>query len=165
MNDHIYIGRFKNVNIDNFGQFDTDSLNNTFRNDKYIETVDLSEFDGSNIISMRNTFDNCINLKSIVLPKNLSNLKDISYIFFNCKSLQNIDLKSINLNNLVITNMFHNNISLENVYVNSVSEAFKIHDMVPKCTNINVDFSALKILQSEIEYMKSQIDYLMKRVC
>lgn len=164
MGEHIYIGQFKNINIDNFRQFETDNLDNTFRNNTVVETIDLSEFNGSKIISMRNTFDGCVNLKSVILPKNMKKLKDISYIFFNCRSLQNINLRSIDLNNLTITDMFHNNRSLENIYVNSVSEAFKIHDMVQKKTNINVNFTALQALQNEIEYMKTKIDYIMKRI-
>jgi hypothetical protein len=165
MNDHVYIGQFKNINADNFSSYETDNLDNVFRNNSIIETVDLSEFEGSNIVSMRNTFDNCIYLKSVILPKNMNNLRDVSYIFFNCTSLQNVNLRPINLDKFVITDMFHNNNRLENVYVNSVSEAFKIHDMVPRHTNINVNFMELKTLQQEVEYMKVQIEYLMKRVC
>jgi hypothetical protein len=155
----------KNIKITNI---DTKILDNMYRNNKIVESIDMSELDGSEIISMKNMFAGCENLKSITLPKNMGAIKDISYAFYDCKSLRNIDLRGIKIDNVMITDMFHNNNSLETVYVNNVSEAFKIHDMVSKRVNIevnNVKFSDLRVLQSEIEFMKVQIEYLMKRLC
>lgn len=69
-----------------------------------LRTVDLEDFDTSNITDMSNMFNRCWALTTVDLSGlNTSNVTNMSDMFFNCSSLEAVDLSGLNTSN--VTNM------------------------------------------------------------
>ena len=82
--------------------------------------IDLSDFKLGNFKTMNHMFYNCKSLKEIILPKFSSKNKvvDISYMFYGCESLIKLDLNSFYTNNINnLSYLFGNCFSLENLYI------------------------------------------------
>ena len=45
-------------------------------------------------------FENCINLKEIILPKNTEKVNKMSGLFYNCNNLSNLDFSNFKTNNV-----------------------------------------------------------------
>ena len=74
-----------------------------FQNSKAI-TLDLSNFDTSNVTSMGNMFNGCSSLTSLDLSTfNTSKVTNMGGMFRNCSSLTLLDLKRLDTSN--VTNM------------------------------------------------------------
>ena len=74
-------------------------------------SIDLSNFDFSEITDMSFMFHGCISLKSIKFGDNFitSNVQKMDYMFYNCYNLVSLDLKSFDTGNVVNMNsMFYN---------------------------------------------------------
>ena len=66
----------------------------------FIEHINLSYLDTSNVIDMSNIFSKC-NFKSFVFPNiNTSSLKNASGMFDSCKKLITLDLSNLNTSNV-----------------------------------------------------------------
>ena len=116
---------FKNclnlTNVNDINKWNTIKLNNIsclLCGCKSLEKVNLSSLDMPVLEDMSNTFSDCSFLKEIILPgKNLTNVKNISYMFNNCLSLITI----INLNTLAnskltdISYLFNNCKNITNI--------------------------------------------------
>lgn len=76
----------------------------TFGYHKTIASLDLSNFDTRNVISMANMFSYCESLTSLNLDGfDTSNVQTMSRMFFNCKKLSHLDVSNWNTSN--VTNM------------------------------------------------------------
>ena len=76
-----------------------------FRHLKNIISIDLSNFDSSKVLSMKNMFNGCSSLKSLDLSKlDTSSLKDMNSMFSGCNLLESLDLS--NLNTSSVTNVY-----------------------------------------------------------
>jgi surface protein len=87
-----------------------------FCNLSNIIEVDLSNFDPSNVKSMKEMFSGCINLKKIIIGNNFNSLivTDIYRMFFNCTSLISLDLSKFDTSKInKMHNMFYNDKSLK----------------------------------------------------
>lgn len=75
-----------------------------------LKSVNLSNFDASNIKSMYRMFYNCTNLTNLDLSSfNTSNLNETTYMFNTCTKLTNLDLSSFDMGKVrAIENMFYN---------------------------------------------------------
>ena len=63
----------------------------------YLETVDLSNLDTSNLTNLSRTFNGCTSLKNVKLNGiNTRSVTDFSYMFSQCSSLESIDLSGLN---------------------------------------------------------------------
>lgn len=108
-----------------------DSLSNI---DKFIEKIDLSEYDTSNIVDMSYMFAHCSSLKELNVSNfdtrrvvdmygafefchslvkldlsnfNTSNVNNMAYMFYGCLSLQELDLSNFSVKNVIYNlNMF-----------------------------------------------------------
>ena len=81
-----------------------------------IKTIDLSNFDTSEVTSMEYMFKDCNNLSYFNLKNNdLSNLKTMKGIFINCINLNNITLENIDFNELTSLNEMFNNSLISNI--------------------------------------------------
>ena len=80
-----------------------DSLSYFFLLCKNIYLIDLSNFDSSNVTTMRSTFNGCIQLKEIKGLNKLetSNAKSMRCLFQNCKQLEYLDLSNFDTSNVV----------------------------------------------------------------
>ena len=65
-----------------------------------VKTIDLTNFDFSEITTMEHWFEHSYQLEKVIFPKqmNMPNLNDLSSIFYSCKALEEVDL------NLIVTN-------------------------------------------------------------
>ena len=77
-------------------------VNYLFKCCYFLTDIDLSKFNGDNIINMKSMFDSCINLKNINLTNfNTHNVKDMRSLFHTCKSLTSLNLSNLNTNNVI----------------------------------------------------------------
>jgi len=89
-------------------------ISNMFENCKSLKTLDLSNLDTSNVITMMFTFLNCMSLTSLNLDRiNTSSVTIFLGVFYNCSSLESLDLSSFDTSNgLIMNSMFFNCSSL-----------------------------------------------------
>ena len=72
------------------------SCNNLFFGLYYIISIDLSEFDASEVTNLSGMFQGCSNLKSINFRHfETAKVVDMENMFYNCESLVSVDLSSI----------------------------------------------------------------------
>jgi len=81
-------------------------------------SLDLSNFDTSNVRSMYYMFDACSNLKTLDLSHwDTSNVTDMGYMFSGCSSLTSLDVSKFDTSNVTDMNgMFSRCSSLETIY-------------------------------------------------
>ena len=102
--------------IKDYGEFEDTNVpwKNDFNKIKKVQILDQVKS-----TCMREWFENCINLKTLINFKNLdvSDCTDFSYMFFNCKSLQNLnELQNWNVSNGIdFSDMFEYCDSLQNI--------------------------------------------------
>lgn len=80
-------------------------------------SLDVTNFDTSNVTKMNSMFNGCPNLTSVDLSSfNTSNVTDISYMFYNCKKLTSVDLSNKDTSNVTdMRNMFTDCYDLKSV--------------------------------------------------
>ena len=85
-----------------------------FKNINIIKSIDLSNFDSSQITDISEMFSNCNNLRAINFKNfNTISVQSMEYLFYNCVALTSLDLPNFittSLNNM--GDMFNNNINL-----------------------------------------------------
>ena len=80
-----------------------------FSNVENILSIDLSDFDFSQVVDMSNMFKNCINLKNINFGNNrIDKVRNMDSMFFSCKSLTSLDLSKFDTNSVTtMENLFY----------------------------------------------------------
>ena len=79
-----------------------------FRDCINLRIIDMPYLDMSNVFQMNGIFSGCENLRIIICFFDTSNITDMSFMFYNCKSLKEIDLKKFNTNKVINMNrMFY----------------------------------------------------------
>ena len=70
---------------------------------KSLKLLDLSDFKIGNSCNMNSMFLVCLSLKKIILPTNFSidNITDMSYMFYGCSSLIDVNFPNFNKNNKI----------------------------------------------------------------
>ena len=95
-----YYHTFQNEGIYNIKyKFNTllESTNFMFHDCKSLISLNLSQFNCTNIIDTKYMFYNCESLKSIDLSNfNTQNVSNMKYMFYNCYSLKSLDLSNFN---------------------------------------------------------------------
>lgn len=88
-------------------KMETASINGLFGRSS-VESLNLENFDMSNVTSMNMTFTSCENLKSIYFGNyNTEKLTSTTYTFVNCTSLEYLDISGLSFNNVTSnTQMF-----------------------------------------------------------
>ena len=103
------------------------TLNGLFYNCTKLRTLDLSNFDTTNVHNMYNMFNSCQSLTSLDLSNfNTINLTDMSSMFYGCYSLATLDLSNFNTSKVTdMSRMFNSCNSLTTVKVINCNEATK----------------------------------------
>ena len=93
---------------------------NMFRGCRSLTSVNLSNFDTSNVTSMDSMFNNCSGLTSVNLSSfDTSNVTNMSYMFNNCSGLTSINLSNFDTSKVTsMSYMFGGVKSTCKVYVN-----------------------------------------------
>ena len=116
-----------------------DSCSSLF-NGLYLESVDLSGFDTSNVRNMVGMFEDCSALKSLVLSGlDTSNVEDMTWMFQNCSALESLDLSGLDTSNVEYTSwMFDNCSALETLDLSGwdLSNAYRMWFMFNDCTSL-----------------------------
>ena len=97
------------------------------RNDKYpyaeLKSIDVSNWDVSNVTDMYCMFDSCLSLESIDVSKwDVRHVKNMSGMFYRCESLESIDVSNWDVSNVKdMHSMFEGCESLESIDVSNWS--------------------------------------------
>ena len=105
------------LDISNFDTSQVTDIFYMFNNCHSLNSINLLKFDVSNVLNMSNLFSHCYKLESLDLSQfDFSQVTDIENIFFGCSNL-----KYINIKNLVIK---------ENVQYNSLINSYLINPII-----------------------------------
>ena len=92
------------LNISNFDTSNVNNMQDMFANCINLTTLDLFNFNTSQVDNMNSIFANCINLASLNLFNfDLSNIKSIDNMFYGCYDLEYINLNISKINTRVTT--------------------------------------------------------------
>ena len=108
------------LDLSNFNFSNVKDISHMFSKCKSLNYLNFGNIDTSNVITMYNMFSLCTSLKSLDLSNlNTSNVIDMSYLFYKCNTLETLNLS--NLTNEKVTNMsclFSGCLSLKNLNLN-----------------------------------------------
>ena len=114
---------------------------------KNIISIDLFDFDTSEVVNMSYMFYYCYNLRGLNLSNlNTANVINMSNMFSNCNNLINLDLSNFNTANVLYMNsLFHNCNNLKNIELSSfnTSKVKNMCCMFYNCLNLkNINISS-----------------------
>ena len=132
--DNTFKHTFVNVPITNMGYFTQPCR------DK-LKTLDLSEFDTSQVTSMYEAFYQCSNLTSIDLTNvNTSKVTDMEMMFYRCGKLESVDLSGFDTSNVTsMEDMFNGCESLTSLDLSNfdTSKLIGLSDMFYDCNRLS----------------------------
>ena len=117
-----YISNLTQINFNsNFNTSNVTSMKGMFSRCSSLTSLDLSSFNTSNVTNMWSMFGYCSSLTSLDLSKfNTSNVTDMRFMFGGCSSLTNLDLSSFNTSEITsMLCMFRGCSSLTSLDLNS----------------------------------------------
>ena len=88
-------------------------------NNTLVNSINLDNFDTSNLINMRNMFYGCSNLENCSININTDKVTAMIYLFYGCSKLTELDLSSFNTKNAIINNMFNGCSKLKHINLTS----------------------------------------------
>ena len=92
------------LNVSNFNTSNVTNMSNMFQNCSSLPSLNVSNFDTSNVTDMGAMFSSCSNLPSLNVSNfNTSNVTNMSNMFQNCSSLANLNVSNFDTSN--VTNM------------------------------------------------------------
>ena len=81
-----------------------------FRNCNELTSIDLSNFDASNVVYMSGMFYYCFRITALDLSNfDTSKVKDMGYMFYNCSNLTKLDLSSFDTSNVTEMSVMFSN--------------------------------------------------------
>ena len=148
-----------------------------FYNCNSLKSLNLSNFDTSNVVDMRSMFYNCNSLNSLDISSfDTSQVKNMNNMFYNCSSLNSLDLLNFNTSNIInMNNMFKecNNLMFININISNQNSTtndifFSGHEILMVCGENNIDFLIKafneKIILCQNSTLKSKKCYLKNSI-
>ena len=122
---------------------------NMFKGLNNILSIDLSNFDFSQVINMNSMFKDCQNLKNINFGNiNTTMVEDMASLFENCKNLESIDVSNFKTSKVrSMQGMFSNCVNLKAIDVSNfdTSNIINMHEMFSHCEILkSIDVSNFK---------------------
>ena len=113
--------KLESLNLINFNTSNITYMSVMFDGCSSLKNLDLSSFNTSNVADMTNMFYNCSSLTNLNLSSfDTSSVTNMASMFGGCSSLKNLDLRSFNTSNVIYMNyMFNGCINLENLDLSS----------------------------------------------
>ena len=146
--DNTFEHTFVNVPVTNMGYFTQPCR------DK-LKTIDLSEFDTSQVTSMYEAFYQCSNLTSIDLTNvNTSKVTDMDMMFYSCGKLESVDLSGFDTSNVTLfERMFYgcNNLTSLDISNFDTSKLIGLSSMFGDCNRLSdlyLNFNISNIMYS-----------------
>ena len=87
-----------------------------------VTKIDLTHFDATNVKDMSHMFHNDLKLETLIIPRNINtiNAENMSYMFYQCESLKNLDLRGFNTARVTdMKYMFAYSLNLQSVNLSS----------------------------------------------
>ena len=135
-----YCSSLTSLDLSNFNTSNVTYMSSMFDECKSLTSLDLSNFNTSKVIGMDGMFEYCSSLTSLDLSNfNTSNVTYIWYMFAGCSSLTSLDLSSFNTSNVKsMANMFSWCSSLTSLDLNSfnTSNVTNMGDMFEECSSL-----------------------------
>jgi len=121
---------------------------------KNLVSIDLFDFDTSEVVNMSYMFYFCTNLRGLNLSNcNTDNVVNMNNMFCNCNNLINLDLSSFNTSNVLYMNsLFYNCTNLKNIELSSfnTSKVKNMCCMFYNCLNLKeINLSSFDIKNVE----------------
>ncbi len=123
--------------------FDTSQITNMgymFEDCKSLATLDVRHFDTSKVTYMYSMFSGCENLEELdVSSFDTSQVTNMGWMFANCKKLKKLDVSNLNTGKAkTIFSMFYNCIALEELDVSGfdTSQATRMDNLFDNCENL-----------------------------
>ena len=140
----------------NLSNFDTSNVKNMYRMFnicRSLTSLDLSNFNTSKVTKMNDMFCSCYSLTSLDLSNfNTSNVTDMSRMFINCYDLTSLDLSKFDTSNVTIMhNMFNQCTSLTSLDL-SKFDTSNVTNMSRMFYNCNKLTSSITIMNPNTNY-------------
>ena len=91
----------QSLDVSNFDTTNAVSMDYMFSNCSSLQSIDLSNFNTTNVYGMNGMFNGCTSLHSLDLSNfNTSKVTGMMIMFFACTELTNLDISSFNTNNV-----------------------------------------------------------------
>ncbi len=134
------LSKLKTIEMKNFNTTNITSMNSMFRDCSSLTGLDVSGFDTSNVTSMSFIFYGCGRLTGLdVSGFDTSNVTSMSYMFRNCYKLTNLDVSGFDTSNVVYMNsMFEWCYSLTNLDVSGfdTGNVVDMNSMFSRCEGL-----------------------------
>ena len=129
-----------NFNTSKSKLFSSQGRDGVFYRCSSLRSLDLSNFNTSNVTNMGNMFDGCSSLTNLDLSSfNTSNVTKMSNMFYGCSSLTNLDLSSFNTSNVTSMRAMFFECQLLTILDLSGFDTSKVTDMMwlfNKCSSL-----------------------------
>lgn len=99
-----YCQSLETLDLSNFDTSNVTNMEDMFWDCRTLKKLDLSNFNTSNVTNMLEMFGACIDLRKLIIPFDTSNVTDMSYMFYSCMSLKKLDLTSFSDTNVTNKN-------------------------------------------------------------
>lgn len=140
----VYGGVVKHLDLSNFAYKNSINASNLFRSAKTVETIILPKNFGRHMTSFRQLFSDCPKLKSINTDAiDLSNVSDISFMFYGCSSLKEIDVSNWDVSKITNFDHFaaHANLKRKGIENWNTSSATNMNALFHNCAEEELDLS------------------------
>jgi len=128
------------INLSNFNTSNVTDMRGMFYECSSLTSINLSNFNTSNVTDMRGMFYGCSSLTNINLSNfNTSKVTNISYMFSGCSSLTSINLSNFNTSNVTdISYMFYGCSSLTSINLSNfnTSNVTDMRRMFNECSSL-----------------------------
>lgn len=138
-----YSGKYIRQSVlDKLSHVKSDSMSYMFEGCENLISIDISNFDTSNVTDMSRMFSGCYKLETIELGDGFdtSNLKSAHNMFYYCISLKSIDLRNLKIKDMTgdIRDMFSNCRKLEYVNLSNASIHYyaTVGSIFQNCTSL-----------------------------
>ena len=139
-----YLTNLKSIDLSNFDTSDVTNMNGMFMGCTSLTSIDVNNFNTSKVTDMAFMFDFCISLQSIDLSNfDTNKVTNMEVMFESCQSLESLNISEFNTSN--VTNMyamFYNCSSLTNIDVSkwNTNNVTNMYAMFGECSNLKTIF-------------------------
>ena len=126
------------LDLSNFNTTNVTNMNSMFNKCLALTSLDLSNFNTTNVTNMSNMFRGCVALTSLDLSNfNTSNVTNMSNMFNGCLALTSLDLSNFNTSNVTdMSNMFRECANLTTIIAGDWSASVTSTNMFNGCTSL-----------------------------
>ena len=139
-----YLTNLKSIDLSNFDTSNVTNMNGMFMGCSSLTSIDVNNFNTSEVTDMAFMFDFCISLQSIDLSNfDTNKVTNMEVMFESCQSLESLNISEFNTSN--VTNMyamFYNCSSLTNIDVSkwNTNNVTNMYAMFGECSNLKTIF-------------------------